>query len=87
LRPKRSAAQPEQAKLSVMPTKNAVTTQLIWSWVAEKVPCMWGSTTATLVRWTSNTVAERTTKTSAIVRWTALCAGSPSVVVMACVER
>ena len=33
----------------IMPTMKAVTTQLIWSLVAEKLPCIWGRRTAALV--------------------------------------
>jgi hypothetical protein len=50
LRPKRALSQPVQTIIVVMPTMKAVTTQAIWSGVAEKVPCMWGKEMLTMVR-------------------------------------
>ena len=50
LRPNRVAAQPVIDTIMVPPTLNDVMTQEIWSGVVEKVPCICGSPTPTIIQ-------------------------------------
>ena len=49
-RPSRAASQPVAGSITALATMYEVSTQEIWSWVAEKVPCMCGSATAAMVQ-------------------------------------
>jgi hypothetical protein len=47
--PNRIASQPEGSVIIADATIYEVNTQAIWSWVAERDPCMWGSATLAIV--------------------------------------
>jgi hypothetical protein len=49
LRPKRSASQPVSGVMIAAATMYEVSTQVIWSCVAERLPCMRGSATLAMV--------------------------------------
>ena len=50
LRPMRALSQPVAGSITALATMYEVSTQEIWSWVAENVPCMCGSATAAIVQ-------------------------------------